>query len=150
MLIQIFNLAGSSAACVGEAFSVRLFYCSFNTKNLPIRFTNLCLVDLRSIARLFGHCLGIWFFRFHHYKYHYSISHNLKFFLEPVKAYLTPKQLAAEFDFSKTYNYRRCRTGNFRSHKVGGRWRIDPDVDLDSFSNPMDEQIREGLKSRGW
>jgi hypothetical protein len=59
MLIQIFNLAGSSAACVGEAFSVRLFYCSFNTKNLPIRFTNLCLIDLRSIARLFGHYLGV-------------------------------------------------------------------------------------------
>ena len=57
---------------------------------------------------------------------------------------------AAAVDVSKTCNYRWCQTGYFRSHKVGGRWRIDPDVDLESLSNPMNEQIRKGLKSRGW
>ena len=70
--------------------------------------------------------------------------------MEPVKSYLTPKQLAAEFDVSETYNYRRCRTGYFRSHKVGGRWRIDPDVDLESLSSPVNEQVRSEMKSKGW
>ena len=70
--------------------------------------------------------------------------------MELVKSYLTPKQLAAEFDVSKTCIYRWCRTGYFLSHKVGGRWRIDPDVDLESLSNPMNEQIWEGMRSRDW
>ena len=37
-----------------------------------------------------------------------------------------------------------------QANKVGGRWRIDPDVDLESLSNPVNEQIREEMKSRGW
>ena len=43
-----------------------------------------------------------------------------------------------------------CRTGYLPSIKVGGRWRIDPDVDLESLSNPMNGQVREGMKSKGW
>ena len=35
------------------------------------------------------------------------------------------------------------------SMKVAGHWRIDPDVDLELLSNPMIEQIREGMKSGG-
>ena len=65
-----------------------------------------------------------------------------------MKSYLTPKQLAAEFDVPKTCIYRWCRTGYFRCHKVGGRWRIDPDVDLESLPNSINEQIREGMKSK--
>ena len=40
-----------------------------------------------------------------------------------------------------------CRTlkepATFQANKVGGRWRIDPDVDLESLSNPMNERVRE-------
>ncbi len=42
------------------------------------------------------------------------------------------------------------RTVYLPSYKVGGRWGIDPDVDLESLSNPVNEQVREGMKSRGW
>ena len=63
--------------------------------------------------------------------------------------YRTPKELAYELDVSETTVSRWCRTGYLLSIKVGGRWRIDPDVDLESLSNPMNEQVREGMKSRG-
>ena len=42
-----------------------------------------------------------------------------------------------------------CRTVYMLSMKVAGHWRIDPDVDLELLSNPMIEQIREGMKSGG-
>ena len=67
-----------------------------------------------------------------------------------MKSYRTPKQLAYEYDVSETTVIRWCRTGYLPSIKVGGRWRIDPDVDLESLSNPVNEQVREGMKSRGW
>ena len=67
-----------------------------------------------------------------------------------MKSYLTPNQLAAEFDVSATYIYRWCQSRYLPSYKVGGRWRIYPDVDLESLSSLMNEQVREGMKSRGW
>jgi excisionase family DNA binding protein len=67
-----------------------------------------------------------------------------------MKSYLTPKQLAFEYDVSETTVIRWCRTGYLPSIKVGGHWRIGLDVDLESLSNPMNEQVREGMKSRGW
>jgi len=69
---------------------------------------------------------------------------------KPMKSYLTPKQLAFEYDVSETTVIRWCRTGYFPSIKVGGRWRIDPDVDLESLSNPVNEQVRSEMKSKGW
>ena len=69
---------------------------------------------------------------------------------KPMKSYKTPKQLAAEFDVSETCIYRWCRTGYFRSYKVGGHWRIDSDVEIESLSNPMNGQIWEGMRSRDW
>ena len=63
--------------------------------------------------------------------------------------YRTLKELAYELDVSKTTVSRWFRTGYLLSIKVGGRWRIDPDVDLEPLSNPMNEQVREGMKSRG-
>ena len=67
-----------------------------------------------------------------------------------MKHYQTPKQLAFEQDVSETTVIRWCRTGYLPRIKVGGRWRIDPDVDLESLSNPVNEQVQEGIKSRGW
>ena len=67
-----------------------------------------------------------------------------------MKHYRTPKGLSFEFDVSETTVIRWCRTGYLPSIKVGGRWRIDPDVDLESLSNPMNEQVREGMKAKGW
>ena len=67
-----------------------------------------------------------------------------------MKSYLTPKQLAFEYDVSETTVIRWCRTGYLPSIKVGGRWRIGPDVDLESLSNPMNKQVREGMRSRDW
>jgi hypothetical protein len=64
--------------------------------------------------------------------------------------YRTPKELAYEYDVSETTVIRWCRTGYLPSIKVGGRWRIDPDVDLESLSNPVNERVREEMKSRGW
>ena len=64
--------------------------------------------------------------------------------------YLTPKELAFEYDVSETTVIRWCRTGYLPSIKVGGRWRIDPDVDLESLSNPVNEQVREGMTAKGW
>ena len=63
--------------------------------------------------------------------------------------YLTPKQMAHEFDVSETTVIRWCRTGYLPSYKVGGRWRIDPDVDLESLSNPVNERVREEMKAKG-
>lgn len=67
-----------------------------------------------------------------------------------MSSYLTPKQLAFEYDVSETTVIRWCRSGYLPSIKVGGRWRIDPDVDLESLSNPVNEQVREEMKARGW
>ena len=64
--------------------------------------------------------------------------------------YRTPKELAYEYDVSETTVIRWCRTGYLPSIKVGGRWRIDPDVDLESVSSAMNERIREDMKARGW
>ena len=64
--------------------------------------------------------------------------------------YRTPKELAYEYDVSEATVIRWCRTGYLPSIKVGGRWRIDPDVDLESLSNPANEKVREEMKSRGW
>jgi len=64
--------------------------------------------------------------------------------------YRTPKELAFECDVSETTVIRWCRTGYLPSIKVGGRWRIDPDVDLELLSNPMNEQTREEMKSKVW
>ena len=66
-----------------------------------------------------------------------------------MSSYLTPKQLAFEYDVSETTVIRWCRSGYLPSIKVGGRWRIDPDVDLESLSNPVNEQVREEMKARG-
>ena len=67
-----------------------------------------------------------------------------------MKHYRTPKELAYEYDVSETTVIRWCRTGYLPSIKVGGRWRIDPDVKLESLSNPVSERVREEMKSRGW
>ena len=67
-----------------------------------------------------------------------------------MKHYRTPKELAYEYDVSETTVIRWCRTGYLPSIKVGGRWRIDPDVDLESLSNPLNEQLREEMKAKGW
>ena len=64
--------------------------------------------------------------------------------------YRTPKELAYEYDVSETTVILWFRTGYFPSIKVGGRWRIDPDVDLESLSNPVNERVREEMKARGW
>ena len=64
--------------------------------------------------------------------------------------YRTPKELAYEYDVSETTVIRWCRTGYLPSIKVGGHWRIDPDVDLESLSNPVNEQLREEMKAKGW
>ena len=64
--------------------------------------------------------------------------------------YLTPKQLAFELDVSETTVTRWCRTGYFLSYKVGGRWRIDPDVDLELLSNPMNERVRQTIPGEFW
>ena len=64
--------------------------------------------------------------------------------------YRTPKELAYEYDVSETTFIRWCRTGYLPSIKVGGRWRIDPDVDLESLSSPVNERVREEMKSKGW
>jgi len=69
---------------------------------------------------------------------------------EQAMNYRTPKELAYEYDVSETTVIRWCRTGYLPSIKVGGRWRIDPDVDLESLSNPVNERVREEMKSRGW
>ena len=67
-----------------------------------------------------------------------------------MKHYQTPKQLAFEQDVSETTVIRWCRTGYLPRIKVGGRWRINPDVDLESVSSAMNERIREDMKARGW
>ena len=67
-----------------------------------------------------------------------------------MKNYQTPKQLASELDVSETTVSGLCRTGYLPSIKVGGRWRIDVGVDLESFSNPVNEQVREEMKAKGW
>ena len=67
-----------------------------------------------------------------------------------MKSYRTPKELAAEYDVSETCIYRWCQSGFLPSYKVGGRWRIDPDIDLESLSNPMNEKVRSEMKARGW
>ena len=36
-----------------------------------------------------------------------------------------------------------------QANKVGGRWRIDPDVDLESLSSTMNERVREEMKAKG-
>ncbi len=64
--------------------------------------------------------------------------------------YRTPKELAYEYDVSETTVIRWCRNGYLPSIKVGGHWRIDPDVDLESLSNPVNEQLREEMKAKGW
>ena len=69
---------------------------------------------------------------------------------EQAMNYRTPKELAYEYDVSETTVIRWCRTGYLPSIKVGGRWRIDPDVDLESLSNPVNERVREEMKSKGW
>ena len=69
---------------------------------------------------------------------------------KPMKSYRTPQELAYEYEVSEKTVIRWCRTGYLPSIKVSGRWRIDPDVDLESLSNPMNKQVREGIKSRGW
>ena len=67
-----------------------------------------------------------------------------------MKHYRTPKELTFEYDVSETTVIRWCRTGYLPSYKVGGRWRIDPDVDLESLSNPVNEQLREEIEAKGW
>ena len=67
-----------------------------------------------------------------------------------MKSYKTPKEIAHEYDVSETCIYRWCQSGYLLSYKVGGRWRIDPDVDLELLSNPVSERVREEMKSRGW
>ena len=42
------------------------------------------------------------------------------------------------------------RTVYLPRSKGGGRWRIDPDVDLESLSNPVNEQVREGMRAKDW
>ena len=67
-----------------------------------------------------------------------------------MKHYRTQKELAYEYDVSETTVIFWFRTSYFPSIKVGGRWRIDPDVDLESLSNPLNEQVRSEMKSKGW
>ena len=38
----------------------------------------------------------------------------------------------------------------FQANKVGGRWRIDPDVDLESLSNPVNERVRLTIPGEFW
>ncbi len=52
-----------------------------------------------------------------------------------MESYLTPKQLAFEYDVSETAVIRWCRTGYLPNIKVGSRWRVDTGVDLESLSN---------------
>ena len=52
-----------------------------------------------------------------------------------MKSYLTPKQLAFDYDVSETAVIRWRRTGYLPNIKVGSRWRIDTGVDLESLSN---------------
>ena len=66
------------------------------------------------------------------------------------RKFRTPKEVAYEMDVSETCVYRWCQSGQLPSYKVGGRWRIDPDVDLESLSNPVNERVREEMKARGW
>ena len=37
-----------------------------------------------------------------------------------------------------------------QANKVGGRWRIDPDVDLESLSNPVNERVRPTIPGEFW
>ena len=65
------------------------------------------------------------------------------------RKFRTPKEVAYEMDVSETCIYRWCQSGFLPSYKVGGRWRIDPDVDLESLSNPVNERVREEMKAKG-
>ena len=38
----------------------------------------------------------------------------------------------------------------FQANTVGGRWRIDPDVDLESLSNLMNERVRPTILGEFW
>ena len=64
--------------------------------------------------------------------------------------YKTPKEVVHQFDVSETCIYHWCQSGYLPSYKVESCWWIDPDVELESLSNPMNEKVRSEMKSRGW
>ena len=98
--------------------------------------------DKAILPRNFGELLNFF--------YGTKFDTEVKFGRFKVDFYSENMKLAFEYDVSKTTLCHWCQNGYLPSYKVGGHWRIDPEVDLESLSSAMNKRVRSEMKSKGW
>ena len=66
-----------------------------------------------------------------------------------MKSHLIPKEMVYECDVSETTVCCWGQSGYLPSYKVGGRWWVEPNTELQNNSE-INKQICERMKRKGW